>query len=500
MSRESAEPPSLNRIGSQQRPLQSVLVLAQDGGVAANSRVHVVLSDGTSRNLGITGRDGRVVVELPREESPVEFLAIHEDGVGWTRRVELSEVLVRLAPSGQLRGIVQDLAGSPVEGLIVLAVPRSLRELVSALTPGEALTDPRLHVTRTGPDGRFLLRVPEAQDYSLVAGGNGLVQVDSPPVIRAGEGEARILIKPLYAARVTFTDEAGASVESPRITGGAHGVRMHPIDPRFRFLAGGSLSAGLSLLDTLDSREGFELDCFLVADYPDPQGAKVEVTGSLPGFEPFRCLVGVPPAGEGCPRITIKLMPRGEVGRVRVQLEPCPPERAAALMHGSGILHLTGAVESLQAGVLFGAECTGWTADVPSGDYTASFEIDPQGVFESPQVGLTVGKSVSHLLVNVANTGGLRIVCTAAGSDGALGSYDRGLRLFIGAGSLSQDGGSRRLAGSSIGFKTGPFLIPVIQPGSYTALVENPRLTERGPRNFVISEGGTTLLDLSVDD
>lgn len=352
---------------------------------------------GGCRIIGRTSADGSILV--PGTRGCREYLATHENFAPssiaveceFPRSPELSgeatpRLVIMLFPSTTIEGMV-DIGGSIApEGIRVAALPRSLAPRAHAQPWEELLNDPQVRLTETDPLGRFTLTVLPGDRYTILAGGQGLVQASELPEVPAGATGVTIQLRKGFLLSARFVEPSGgpvrlassARIHSPSFTviPAGDALELSSSAPLTGFFAGVPLNA--------QWREFREQDriCFqFVSDSADEFAGPIDVQGWLPGYAPFAATLWARAIGSGFIDEKIVLQRTAEgFGTIRIRLTgvPCP----MPVVHGSSnpalFLHLLDTShETIAYRLMEWVADTCFIRDVPTGQYSWSFVAIP---------------------------------------------------------------------------------------------------------------------------
>ncbi len=492
---------------SDSTPVAGLMLQVVDpaGNPIGGARVHLRVA-GVTRIVGRTSADGSI--SLPQAEGCREYAASHEQfapsaiavDCGISRPLRPSgtppkSLFLVLSPAKSIEGRVVIGGSNGPSGIRVAALPVPLAPRAYSHPWDELLRDAEVILTETDALGRFVLSADPNGRYSLLAGGEGLVQVNAVQVVAPGESGLVIELRKAFSLFARFVEADGAAIRlasSARIGTPSFSVRpsnkaveLSPSAPLAGFFAGIPLNARWDEFREQD-RICFQFVCDSAEDFAGP----IDVEGWLPGYAPFTARLWARAIESGLveERIVLQRTAKG-FGSIRVLLSG---ERGLLPeSHGNSapalFLHL---VDSSQETIAYrlmawhGNMCI--IRDIPTGQYSWSFVTIPgadmpAGRGQRDLQSTCVQENVeTQIVVDVSDRGGL-----------ALGIVRQDGRPYVGAltGTLSSPPESMRddRTGETLivtrrveffRFSSPPYELSYLPPGEVSVRLTFPETTQ----------------------
>lgn len=447
-------------------------VVGSSGHPVAGADVQI-LSGGVSRSIGLTSSSGQV--ELGTVAAGDTVIA---SGSGYCASgvvvpdpaVPLLTIELRACRRVEGR-VTADCPDVQMSSLTVVAVPRILSHEDRI---GLLLADPRVGLAVPQADGSFQFDcLPTDQPVRITVGGPGWIDAEGPTQVRIGDPDVRLRIVPAYAVVVSLVDASGAPAAIPRVGGEATGLAANSTSADTRFSMANPWSRTLAGVPDVPDDSGSPQQAFVLAGPCSAEAVNLDIRASYPGFEPVRLEALARRTDEGAGHCVVRLDPiAGAKGTVVLKTSSEPTTLdwhgeagTLVLRDGHGELHLF-IVDRFQDGVFR-------LTNLPSGSYEALFEWSPVPASrEAPNMRWTplviAPGGVVELHVDPPAWGSLAVEV-----QDALGQpYFGALQVLIGTVSEGHHvAGGFSIEGATVGFRQGPYVIPVVPNGRYTVQV-----------------------------
>lgn len=472
------------------RPTESVVVVVDkfDNPIAgANIGL---LGVPQSRLLGVTDGNGARVLDrsiLPPLTLVVSAEAYTQELLAFPSELP-REIKVVLRSPGVIEGSVVLANGTPAGGGIrVVAFNRqqaqdtvdlALNALSGAVDALSAVTDAvgRYRITSVRP-GVY---------YSLFAGGAGLLSTENTLDVRAGDEDVRIRVSYGYAAAYAFYEQGGARVSTRDLHSP---IRIQPEFDSAPVSGAGDLgSAVLAGLppDLAVKESPLKVRVFGCPDRHERIGP-IWINATPPGYRDVHFAIHAVPLGDVLVEQSVPLTRTAAgFGTVRVQLNGSRIEQADAWRGSMGSLALTSANEGGNTRYVRWTSPTEGVVDhVPFGAYEARFLSAPDGTFVWPPqsasaVPLTVNADGAKMEVDTSKSSSLRLEFEHINGS----SYAGRVLFYIARGEVKETPRgpepSIGLVRGGVDFARSPCTLPLIGPGKYVVVFDEPNFRVDG--------------------
>ncbi|MGQ0552394.1 MAG: hypothetical protein ACT4PU_04175 [Planctomycetota bacterium] len=382
-------------------------------------------------------------------------------------------VVLTLGPETVLSGRVVWLDGSSASSQTidrVVAVP--LREFINGQEPVE--DSPYVRMAAIGFEGWFgLTELDPATNYRVLAAGRGVITVDAPTVSRF-DRPVTVTVGRLFASKVSLIDSSTRhALRAARGSFGSSGQFLRPLTSAKLAKPVHPSDLDLSLAGLHlggDSPLGWDVSLWAYAgSQNDLELGPFEMSVDIPGYEPTRAQFQMPWTGRGLGELEIACEPSvNRWGSLLLELantQQCPP----TLKSPYGVLLLHPSMEHAPLGQrhfevgLSYPDSSGriFVGSLPEGDYTSSLRLLPLKHTLVASGSFSIRQGTESLLkFDLAGLAALQVEV-----------LDSHARHFEGPLTLEMipEGQAPGLAGRFVAFKQGPYIVPNVPPGSWTA-------------------------------
>lgn len=412
---------------------------------------------------------------------------------------------ISLSEGATIAGRIERFDGSTAgEGIHVVALPAHLSLSLNGLKPERLLGDPEVRLTQSDASGAFELRDLDPKlRYSVIAGGNGLVQESPRHFVAPGSSDLELVVLRAHALFLRLVEPTGDPVEFPAEYVGPGGVKVTLADRSARFASGYAPSHWMcgippELEDPPDHARLFVFVSLTNAPVVGP----VELSASPPGYQRGNLSVLVPPLEHGVFEQAWIMTPTGTgFGSLNVSFLGLPVRADPANRFGSrGFVKL--AVDErrfLKYAVPASSGLSHRIDHVPHGRYRVSFESVPDHAIV-PEAGgegrlVEIGEVPTAVEFDFSRQGALELLVTAPNGRPYLGE----LTVTLNIGALKEEPDRSIVwAGGRAAFFRPPYVLYGLQPGAFAVRAEDPLPTEQSWSSFVVESGALTQVGLQL--
>lgn len=459
----------------------------------AGAELQLVTGNGQSaKRLGQTSSAGLFELEEPPPAGST--LVARAAGFATTSRAigehsaeTDARIVLRMAPSAELRGRVIDTHGAAVgAGVRVLAWPSTPISSGHENARRALAGDPREHLVSTDEAGAFLFDdLPANQPVFLVAAGKGIASASLADAKAGRSEDLTVTVEPTYAAIVGFVSTAGV-----RLT--AHDG---PVQSDIRTCSGcASRVTGTPFILSnagakLETWPGLALSALVACEQAAPHVTGNRLRAMIEGYVDVDAELDLLPLDDDLPVTIVSVLPLAEgMGRIEVRFVTAGRPIDAALRDfvPEGVLTLS---KDFGNPLLFAIQPeldAPFSLEAPFGTYRPCFRADA-GEFVYPPAELAselvVGPIPAQLAIEVRGLGAISV--SAIRSDGEPSNEPFSFQLARGRPEviLSQQefpglvfpAGAKYYRGAQpYRHLTSPVILRGLSPGEYTVIASSP--------------------------